>query len=69
MITQDLTKNMFAILWFRYRKTLLKCKANEYRGFVYKEYLKDIKNKTEFTRRKPEKDVFTSMIQKAERKI
>ena len=53
---------------FKEGKTLLKCKANEYRGFVYKEYLKDIKNKTEFTRRKPEKDVFTSMIQRAERR-
>ena len=68
LVTQDLTKNMFAILWFRYRKSLLKCRAKEYREFVYKEYLKDIKNKTEFTRRKPEKDVYTSMIQRAERR-
>ncbi len=68
LVTQDLTKNMFAILWFRYRKSLLKCRAKEYREFVYKEYLKDIKNKTEFTSRKPEKDVYTSMIQRAERR-
>ena len=68
LVTQDLTKNMFAILWFRYRKSLLKCRAKEYREFVYKEYLKDIKNKTEFTRRKPEKDVYTSIIQRAERR-
>ena len=68
LVTQHLTKNMFAILWFRYRKSLLKCRAKEYREFVYKEYLKDIKNKTEFTRRKPEKDVYTSMIQRAERR-
>ncbi len=68
LVTQDLTKNMFAILWFRYRKSLLKCRAKEYREFVYKEYLKDIKNKTEFTRRKPEKDIYTSMIQRAERR-
>ncbi len=68
LVTQDLTKNMFAILWFRYRKTLLKCRANEYREFIYKEYLKEVKNKTEFTRRKPEKDVYTSMIQRAERR-
>ena len=65
---QKLNENMFAILWFRYRKSLLKCRAKEYREFVYKEYLKDIKNKTEFTRRKPEKDVYTSMIQRAERR-
>ena len=65
---QKLNENMFAILWFRYRKSLLKCRAKEYREFVYKEYLKDIKNKTEFTRRKPEKDVYTSIIQRAERR-
>ncbi len=68
LVTQGLTKNMFAILWFRYRKTLLKCRAKEYREFIYKEYLKEVKNKTEFTRRKPEKDVYTSMIQRAERR-
>ena len=38
LVTQGLTKNMFAILWFRYRKTLLKCRAKEYREFIYKEY-------------------------------
>jgi hypothetical protein len=68
LVTQDLTKNMFAILWFRCRKTLLKCRAKEYREFIYKEYLKEVKNKTEFTRRKPEKDVYTSMIKRAERR-
>ena len=68
LVTQGLTKNMFAILWFRYRKTLLKCRAKEYREFIYKEYLKEVKNKTEFTRRKPEKDVYTSMIQRAEKR-
>ena len=68
LVREELTKNMFSIMWFRYRKTLLKCKSNAYRKFIYHEYLKDVKNKTEFTRRKPEKDVYTPILQRAERR-
>lgn len=68
LVRQDLIKDIFAILWFRYRKTLLKCRAKEYRDFIYGEYLKDLKNKSEFTRRRPGKDIYTPIIQRAERR-
>ena len=61
------TKNLFAIMWFRYRKTIIKCKANEYEDFVYNLYLKDVKNKTDLTRRKPEKDMYSAILKRAER--
>ena len=54
-------------MWFRYRKIIIKCKANEYEDFVYNLYLKDVKNKTDFTRSRPEKDVYTAILQRAER--
>ena len=60
------TKNLFKIMWFRYRKIIIKCKANEYEDFVYNLYLKDVKNKTNFTRSRPEKDEYTSKLQRAE---
>ena len=60
------TKNLFTIMWFRYRKIIIKCKANEYEDFVYNLYLKDVKNKTNFTRSRPEKDEYTAILQRAE---
>ena len=35
--------------------------------FVYNLYLKDVKNKTDFTKRRPEKDLYTAILQRAER--
>ena len=61
------TKNLFKIMWFRYRKIIIKCKANEYEDFVYDLYLKDVKNKTDLTRRKPEKDMYSAILKRAER--
>ena len=34
---------------------------------MYNLYLKDVKNKTDFTKRRPEKDVHTAILQRAER--
>lgn len=68
LVRDELTKNMFAIMWFRYQKTLLKCKVDKYTEFVYNEYLKDLKNKSEFTKIKPEKDIYSPTLQRAERR-
>ena len=65
---EKFTKNQFGIMWFRYRKILVKCTAKEYEAFVYNLYLKDVKNKTGFTRSRPEKDSYTTIHQRAERK-
>ena len=65
---EKFTKNQFSIMWFKYRKILIKCTAKEYEAFVYNLYLKDVKNKTGFTRSRPEKDSYTTILQRAERK-
>tara|TARA_B100001115_G_C15836648_1_gene418445 strand:+ start:960 stop:1607 length:648 start_codon:yes stop_codon:yes gene_type:complete len=64
---EKFTTNLFAIMWFRYRKTLIKCKANEYEDFVYNLYLKDLKNKMVLTRKKPEKNLYLAIFKRAER--
>ena len=64
---EKFTTNLFAIMWFRYRKTLIKCKANEYEDFVYNLYLKDLKNKMVLTRKKPEKNLCLAIFKRAER--
>jgi hypothetical protein len=64
---EEFNKNMFSVMWFKYRKRLIKCKANKYEAFVYNLYLKDVKNKSDFTRRRPEKDEYTTRLQRAER--
>ena len=33
---------------------------------MYNLYLKDVKNKTDFTKRRPEKDEYTAILQRAE---
>ena len=64
---EKFTTNLFAIMWFRYRKSLIKCKENEYEDFVYNLYLRDLKNKIVLTRKKPEKDVYSAIIKRAEK--
>ena len=64
---EKFTTNLFAIMWFRYKKSLIKCKANEYEGFVYNLYLKDLKNKIILTRKKPEKDMYSAILKRAEK--
>ena len=54
-------------MWFRYRKSLIKCKENEYEDFVYNLYLRDLKNKIVLTRKKPEKDVYSAILKRAEK--
>ena len=64
---EKFTTNLFAIMWFRYRKSLIKCKANEYEDFVYNLYLRDLNNKIVLTRKKPEKDVYSAILKRAEK--
>ena len=64
---EKFTTNLFAIMWFRYRKSLIKCKENEYEDFVYNLYLRDLKNKIVLTRKKPEKDVYSVILKRAEK--
>ena len=64
---EKFTANLFAIMWFRYRKTLVKCKANEYEDFVYNLYLRDLKTKIVLTRKKPDKDVYSAILKRAEK--
>ena len=54
-------------MWFRYKKSLIKCKANEYEDFVYNLYLRDLNNKIVLTRKKPEKDVYSAILKRAEK--
>ncbi len=64
---EKFTTNLFAIMWFRYKKSLIKCKANEYEDFVYNLYLRDLNNKIVLTRKKPEKDVYSAILKRAEK--
>ena len=64
---EKFTTNLFAIMWFRYKKSLIKCKANEYEDFVYNLYLRDLNNKIVLTRKKPEKDVYLAILKRAEK--
>jgi len=64
---EKFTTNLFAIMWIRYRKSLIKCKANEYEDFVYNLYLRDFENKIILTRKNPEKDVYSAILKRAEK--
>ena len=64
---EKFTTNLFAIMWFRYKKSLIKCKAIEYEDFVYNLYLRDLNNKIVLTRKKPEKDVYSAILKRAEK--
>ena len=61
------TTNLFAIMWFRYKKSLIKSKAIEYEDFVYNLYLRDLNNNIVLTRKKPGKDVYSAILKRAEK--
>ena len=63
---QGLNEDMFNEMWFRYKETLLQCESNVFSGFVYKHYLKELKDPINLTKYNPPKKIYSFILKRAE---
>ena len=63
---QDLKEDMFKEMWFRYKGSLIDCRANKYSEFVYKQYLKGENNTIDLTKNDSKKNVYSLILERAE---
>ena len=65
---QDLKEDMFKEMWFRYKGSLIDCRANKYSEFVYKQYLKGENNTIDLTKNDSKKNVYSLILERAEKR-
>ena len=63
---QGLNEDMFNEMWFRYKETLFQCESNVFSGFVYKHYLKELKDPINLTKYNPPKKIYSFILKRAE---
>ena len=63
---QGLNEDMFNEMWFRYEGTLLQCESNVFSGFVYKHYLKELKDPINLIKYNPPKKIYSFILKRAE---
>jgi hypothetical protein len=63
---QGLNEDMFNEMWFRYEGTLLQCESNVFSGFVYKHYLKELKDPINLIKYNPKKKIYSFILKRAE---
>ena len=63
---QGLNEDMFNEMWLRYKGTLLQFESNVFSGFVYKHYLKELKDPINLTKYNPPKKIYSFILKRAE---
>ena len=63
---QGLNEDMFNEMWFRYKETLFQCESNVFSGFVYKHYLKELKDPINLIKYNPPKKIYSFILKRAE---
>ena len=65
---QGLNEDVFKEMWFRYKGSLLDCKANKYLEFIFKQYLKEAEPKRDFKKNKKKQGVYSFILERAEKR-
>ncbi|MBL6871797.1 MAG: hypothetical protein ISQ95_04295 [Flavobacteriales bacterium] len=63
---EPLDKSMFSIMWLRYKSSLLRCNVEDYKNFVFRQYLKDDKNKPILNIKNIKENIYTPILKRAE---
>jgi hypothetical protein len=53
-------------MWLRYKSSLLICNVEDYKKFVFRQYLKDDKNKALLNIKNIKENIYTPILKRAE---
>ena len=65
---QELNKNMFIEMWFRYSGVLLDCNSNKFSEFVFGQYLRGAEKVMDLAKNSKKQDIYSLILERAEKR-